>query len=209
VGYGLKYKIVNKLAKLLIPAKLEAVLYYVLGFIILASVDTGQFFNQLSGENRTESLAASTAITRAMVTKMQGFEAVIDPRFIDMTVWALIGCVLVTVVLVADTIIRNLNSEVRLIEYISRPKSQQNELRLYAIRLGIRLATVLFLVIFARLLLMKILPTVAGIFYANIVSFNDFTAVYIVLAGPAVVGLSLYVFAIGSRLIVLRTRVFR
>lgn len=194
--------------KLLALDKIEVVLYLLAGFVMLVAIDLKLFWGYLAGANQVDSVNAGIRLFNPITERLLKFEASIDPRFVDFIVWTLIGIVVIGIILFIEAIVSSASSEKDLVTYISDPTTKKDELRSYAIKASLRVGAGLVILLFIRLYLLSILPALAGAFFASATNIASLGSVILLILSPILNGLSLYIFAILSRLLFLRPRVW-
>jgi len=194
--------------KLLALDKIEVVLYLLSGFVMLIAIDLKLFWDYLAGANQVDSVNAGIKLFNPITERLLSFEASIDPRFVDFFVWTLIGIVVIGIILFIEAIASSANSEKELVAYINNPATKKDELRSYAIKASLRIGAGLAIIVFLRLYLLSILPALAGAFFASATNIASIGSVILLVLSPILNGLSLYIFAILTRLLFLRPRVW-
>lgn len=194
--------------KLLALDKIEVVLYLLAGFVMLVAIDLKLFWGYLAGAYQVDSVNAGIRLFNPITERLLKFEASIDPRFVDFIVWTLIGIVVIGIILFIEAIVSSASSEKDLVTYISDPTTKKDELRSYAIKASLRVGAGLVILLFIRLYLLSILPALAGAFFASATNIASLGSVILLILSPILNGLSLYIFAILSRLLFLRPRVW-
>lgn len=198
----------KEITKIFIPEKLEILLYILAGFILILVADYKLFLSYLSGAAKTYSADAGEIITKSFVNKVASFERIIDPRIVDFVVWTILGIIIIGIVLVIEGLIVSAKNEKNIVNYLNNPQTKSNELKAYAIKMSIRFGSGLALLIFSRLFVVSIFPSLALSFYTSAVDINKIESIAIMLFCPMIVGVCLYVIAVLLRLILLRPRVF-
>lgn len=194
--------------KLLALDKIEVVLYLLAGFVVLVAIDLKIFWGYLAGANQVDSVNAGIKLFNPITESFLRFEASIDPRFVDFIVWTLIGIVVIGILLFIEAVVSSASSEKDLVTYINDPTTKKDELRAYAIKASLRVGAGLALIIFARVYLLSILPALAGAFFASATNIASIGSVVLLVLSPILNGLCLYIFAVLSRLLFLRPRVW-
>jgi hypothetical protein len=197
----------DKIIKLLVPEKLEALLYFLLGFILIIVVDIKLFISYLTASSG-ETIDSLGYFKNVLLAKIFSLEQYIDPRFVDVLVWALLGSVIIMIILVVEASIASAKEEEQLLKYLSNPDSKSQETKLFIIKLTIRIAAIVGLIFYIRTFFLDIVPLLAANFFISVTSLKLLEPVLLALVCPFLAAIGIYIFAIFARLIALRPRVF-
>lgn len=192
--------------KLIIPEKAELFLYasIALGVLLLENVRRFWLF---FGGTEADSLSASGGIEMQLSNWFTNAEARLDPRIADFLVWMLIGCIVFALFEYIVASIRTTDEEVELLQNTKSMRGKTQEFRTFMAKLATRIAGVIGLLFWVVIFLRAINPALSKLFFVNATSITDpISWLWIVLS---VVGmaLSLYIFVVAARVIMLRPRI--
>lgn len=199
----------KSIVKLIIPDKIEMIFYPVVAFAVLVVNNYKNFIEYIKNEVGVVSVENTNSLLKPAVDAIDSWQQSINPRYFDILAWLIIGLFLITIVMVIDFIVGNISDERSLLGQINNTSNRHNEIKYYLTRVALSLSAGVGLLIFLTVFLSKILPATSYLFYANLAVFDLFSSLVILTGCVLVLAVSLYVFAVLIRLILLRPRVFK
>jgi hypothetical protein len=195
--------------RLIIPEKAEAVFFVVLGLITMIVLNIQRLLLLMGDVSVTEvknAFAFDTRIANALV----GFESGLDPRFVDIAVWMLVG--LATFIGISFFIgwWHSFRQEVSVVEYYRHPKSFHagHEVNAFLARGAVRAFGVIGLILWLFLFFADIVSGLSVLFIGALTNISEPSSWLWLVLCPVFCAVGLYVFAILLRMITLRSRVF-
>lgn len=197
----------KEIKTLLLPAKSEYLLYSAVAVFLLIAQNIGRYWSYFSGVSFEEVKNASSIGGRIEFWILDA-EAKIDPRIADFFVWMLLGMVAISLVLFVQSNFRNANDERDLLEHMRNPKNMAHELEIFSLKIATQLAAFIGLLIYLRIFLGSINPSLTTLFFTSSLSLNEPSSWLWLVVSVVAFALSLYVIAIIARVMLLKTRVF-
>lgn len=199
----------QRLVKLILPEKTEIFLFLSLGLALLLLSNVQRLWNFLSGGvdfNRVGHIDEYAVVAQG---KLFGIENSIDPRFADFTVWLIVGFVTIVFILLSQAILERVNSEKEDVSRISNKKQHNLEIEQYALRVMLRVAGVVTLVLWTRLFFGIIFPQLSMTFFLAATDITYWLSWAEIVYSIVMTGVSLYVFIVCLRLSTQKIRLFR
>lgn len=196
----------KEIQKLIIPDKIEALLYLVVGFVLLLALNIKKFWLYLGGTD-VEQLKYSELVNPTVQNFIFKLDNDIIPRVADFIVWMAIGVILFLVVTFVLAAINSTKEQISLAEYINKPKNNRETVN-RLVRLAIRVFGVVSALIWLNVFFIKLLPDLTKLFFTSILSLNDPASWLWLLVTTLASAAGLYLFAIIFRFIALKARVF-
>lgn len=196
----------HEIKNLLLPSKSELVLYPALAIFLLVAQNISRYWSYFSGVSFEQVKNASSLGSRLEFWLLNS-EAKIDPRIADFFVWMLLGMVVISVILFAQSNLRNANDERELLEHMRNPQSRTHELEVFSLKVATRVAAFIALLIYVRIFLGSINASMTSLFFTSSLSLNEVSSWLWLVLSVVLFSVSLYVFVILTRVMFLRVRV--
>jgi hypothetical protein len=196
----------KEIKTLILPTKSELLLYGAAALFLLVAQNISRYWSYFSGVKFEEVKNANTASGQVQYWILNT-EAKIDPRIADFFVWMLLGMIAISLVLFVQSNLRNANDERTLLEHMRNTKTKTHELEVFFLKVATRVAAAIGLLIYLRIFLGSINPSLMSLFFTSSLSLNEIASWLWLVVSIALFAAALYVFAILGRTMFLKTRV--
>jgi hypothetical protein len=187
---------------LILPEKLEVLLWLALGLIALIVLNVGRFTSWVTNSPGMPSVD----IIGKYLRRLDDF---LDPRLIDFFVWVLAGIAVFLLFSVIIALFKTAGDEVSTIRYYKSPVGRYHEIMVFLTKSAIRLFGFICVIFWLNLFTKSINPILSDLFYESVTTFFKSTFVWFsVIFAVVTYSAYLYLLAIISRILVLRIRVF-
>lgn len=197
----------REIIKLIVPSRVEALFYvflslvfYVLQLIkpIKLSLDNAAGVTSFGAEEYQNQISMW----------VNSLLAQISPRVIDFAAWLLIGSLTFMAMSVVVASIKSTNEDIRLLQYYKAPSSKRHEINVLLTKLALRTTGVMGLLFWLFLFWGGLNTTLTGLFFASLLYIGHFQSWVWLPLCVFLYALSLYLFAIFIRMVVLKVRLF-
>jgi hypothetical protein len=196
----------KKFYKLVIPEKVEIILFLSIALGLLLLQNIKRFWLLLQGDavvvvENVKSIdnAASSSLTSAMNK--------ISPRLVDFLLWALIGCVVFVIISIVIAFIKSMDSEAEFLHYYQSPSGRIHEINSFLTKLGVRLIGFIGLFIWFLYFVNVVNTTLCGWFFTAIGSLGEPSSWLWLFLSIVLMAACLFLFVIFARLIALKPRI--
>lgn len=197
------------LLKIIVPEKTEAIVFGIFGLLLLIVLNIQRIL-LLAGGVSVQEVKNALSLDVTISNSLTGFEANIDPRFVDIGVWMLVG--LGTFLAISFFIgwWHSVRQEVSVVEYYKHPKSYHagHDVLVFLSRGALRLFGAVCFVIWIFVFFENVTAELSTLFMGALTNMSDPVSWLWLVLTPLLCGIGLYLFAIFMRMIVLRSRVF-
>jgi|GEM_PF-954292 len=193
--------------KLIIPERLEALLYLLFAPTILSLQSYKSI--KLFLDNATNTVAADSGDLQIKISIWTtDLLNKIDPRWIDFLVWLLVGCIVFMIASVIIASIKTTEDETRLLQYYRSPKGKRHEINAFVTKATVRMAGAIGAFLWLIVFLTYINKTLVNFFFNTLVNIKEpaswlWMPIIIMMFAAAI-----YVFTIMLRLVFLKIRIF-
>ena len=194
--------------KLVAPEKAEVIVFLSVSLALLILENIQKFWVLVGGKDANTLSDTGDFATQIGNWYLNNIETRIDPRFIDFLVWMLIGCVVFAIFEYIVVQVRSTDEELTLLHDTRSKKSRASEFRAYIARLALRIAGVIGFLLWAALFIGSLNKALANLFFVNAASLGEISSWLWLFVSVVAMAVTLYIFAIFTRIIALRPRVF-
>lgn len=196
----------KELIKLIIPDKIEFLIYILISLFILLIINIKKFWSYLGGTD-LEQLKYSELVNPNVQNFIYKLDNDIVPRIADFMVWMFIGITLFLVITIIKAMIDSAKDQVSLAEYINKPKNDR-EIYDKLTRIAIRIFSILLFIFWLYYSIAIFLPEFSKLFFTSLLSLNNVSSWLWLAISTLLWAICLYIFAIICRLFALKIRVF-
>ena len=196
----------NQIKKLILPELSELILFLVIGLGSVILLNLKNFWMLLSGDTTTYivNTGKSKGFIGSWLINLQNH---INPRLVDFIVWLLIGCLVFVMLSLVISALKNAGDEAELLHYYRSPVGKRHEMVVYLTKIAIRLVGFLGFIFWFIVFIELIGSWLAGLFFTSATSLNNISSWVWLFMSTVISSLCIYLFAILSRLIILKPRV--
>jgi lipid-A-disaccharide synthase-like uncharacterized protein len=187
---------------LILPEKLEVLLWSVIGFVSLLILNVGRLVSWITDSSGTQNVD----FIGKYLFKLDNL---VDPRLIDFMVWVLAGIAVFLLFSILVAIFKTAGEEASILHYYKSPVGRYHEAVVFLSKGAVRLFGIMCVVFWLNFFINNVNPYGSDIFYTSITTIvKDAFSWLALILSVALYSAYLYLLAITARFITLKIRVF-